>query len=400
MPPTVSRFLVLALFCTALCATFGAQFVNPDLTAHEWGTFTSVAGIDGGAADWLPLNGSVELPDFVEQTSLAPKGGLRGTVRMETPVLYFYSPSETTVSVKVGFSKGVITEWYPHASQVGPKFSSQLAGDAIYKLRKRGSIAWDSVTVSPGLIPSFPRGTSRLPNAKGDQGNQYYAARETSAAPVVVKTPTGLQQEKFLFYRGVATFSVPISATVSPQGGVHLVNLTQDEVPAVLLFERRGEKLGYRFGGSLQGELSLDPPELTSTVESLSRNLGDILTSQGLHPDEAHAMIETWRDSWSEDGTRLLYIVPDRFVNTVLPLKITPEPAQIVRVFVGRIELVTPSTTQAVGKILANHDIASMVKYRRFLEPILETMKAQNPAGAAEIDRNLQLTYEKPVRTQ
>jgi hypothetical protein len=48
------------------------------------------------------------------------KCGLGGTVRMETPVLYFYSPRETTVSVKVSFAKGTITEWYPHASAVEP----------------------------------------------------------------------------------------------------------------------------------------------------------------------------------------------------------------------------------------------------------------------------------------
>jgi hypothetical protein len=29
----------------------------------------------------------------------------------------------------------------------------------------------------------------------------------------------------------------------------------------------------------------------------MSRDLEDILTSQGLYPDEAHAMLETWRQS-------------------------------------------------------------------------------------------------------
>ena len=42
------------------------------------------------------------------------------TVRMETPVLYFYSARKTTVSVAVDFPKGLITEWYPHASKSVP----------------------------------------------------------------------------------------------------------------------------------------------------------------------------------------------------------------------------------------------------------------------------------------
>jgi hypothetical protein len=406
MPPTIVRFVVRflgpALLCTALCGTFGAQSMDADLTAHEWGTFTSIAGRDGRTLDWLPLNGPVALPSFVVHARTAPKGWLRGKVRMETPVLYFYSPRETTVSVKVQFSRGVMTEWYPQASRVEPNPANPLTGEAIYKLPKQGSIAWDSVTISPNLTPAFPHDpqpdTQRAPApANLDQGNQYYAARETSAAPLIVKTAAGEQQEKFLFYRGVAAFSIPVSATVSPQGSVHLANLDQDEIPSVLLFERRGDKVGYRLGGALAGELTLDPPELTSTIESLSRDLADILTGQGLYPDEARAMIETWRDSWFEEGSRLFYIVPERFVNTVLPLKINPVPSQTMRVFVGRIELVTPATTQAVEKILAAHDIAGLRKYQRFLEPILAAMKAENPAGAAQIEKNLELTYETPV---
>ncbi|MGA2946089.1 MAG: hypothetical protein WBQ74_19105 [Candidatus Sulfotelmatobacter sp.] len=70
----------------------------------------------------------------------------------------------------------------------------------------------------------------------------------------------------------------------------------------MILFERRGEKLGYRLGGSLQSEMSLDPPELTATFDSMSRDLENILTGQGLYPDEAHAVLETWRQSWFEEA--------------------------------------------------------------------------------------------------
>src|ERR1700691_408939 len=125
MPVTTNRPRItgLVFLCLALSLTFGAQNqpANPDLTAHEWGTFTSIAGRNGQAVRWMPLNGSADLPSFVEHLNGAQfKEGLRGTVRMETPVLYFYSPHEATVSVKAAFSKGVMTEWYPHASRVEP----------------------------------------------------------------------------------------------------------------------------------------------------------------------------------------------------------------------------------------------------------------------------------------
>src|SRR5215831_7973948 len=83
---------------------------------HEWGTFTSVAGGDGSAIDWDALGCTSDLPRFVNDLGFRGfKLRLRGTVRMETPVLYFYSPTEVEAHVKVAFPKGLITEWYPRA---------------------------------------------------------------------------------------------------------------------------------------------------------------------------------------------------------------------------------------------------------------------------------------------
>jgi hypothetical protein len=396
MPVTAARPRTASLI--ALCflsSSFVAQAprTDPDLTVHEWGTFTSVAGQDGQAVKWSTLNGSVDLPAFVEHINSAQfKAGLRGRVRMETPVLYFYSPKETEVSVKVAFSKGLITEWYPHANRVEPDPQNFIDANGLDHRRVRGTIMWDSLKVSPNAIPSFPQ-DSKSPD---DRKNQYYAARETSAAPLIVRTRAGDQQEKFLFYRGVSAVSVPISATVTAGGEVRLAHLGDDEIPSVILFERRGDKMGYRLGGGLAGELALEAPELTATIEALNRDLEDVLTAQGLYPDEARAMIATWRRSWFEEGSRLFYIVPQSFLNAKLPLTINPEPGQTVRVFVGRLELVTPATEQAVRKVLADHDIMGLQKYTRFLEPILSRMKADDPAGARQIDADLDLTYRSP----
>jgi hypothetical protein len=388
------RFMSYVLVVCGLAISSGllgkeARPVDAGLTAHEWGTFTSIGGEKGHAMEWSPLNGATDLPGFVEHfRSAGFKLGLRGTVRMETPVLYFYDSRETTVSVKVNFSRGVITEWYPHANRVEPQ--AALYDAALSSKKPDGSIAWDSVTVVPGLRGDFP--------AEG-RDSHYYAARQTSATPLRVKTSAGEQQEKFLFYRGVAAFAVPISARQTAEGNVVVENRGGEEIPNVILFERRGEKVGFRIGGAVENKMKLEPLSLTENIDGLSRDLEGVLVSQGLYEDEAHAMVETWRNSWFEEGSRLLYIVPGAFVNQVLPLTINPAPVQTVRVFVGRLEIVTPATERAVERALAAKDEVMLAKYGRFLEPILQTMmkKERNPAKLRQLQQSLNTVYQTVV---
>ena len=365
--------LLLAFgFLGVLCATVLVADVPQavrDLTAHEWGTFTSIAGQDGNAVPWQTLGGSTDLPGFVEHISGANfKVGLRGTIRMETPVLYFYSPREATVSVHVSFSRGMITEWYPHATRTEP--SDVLRNSDLRSLRSDGSITWNSVHISPELPGEFPR---------EDPPNRYYAARQTASTPV----SAGHQQEKFLFYRGASAAPVPLSAVQQANGDLLVKSLDESEIPAVILFERRGERIGYRFAGATADQLVLQPPDLTGNLESLLADLEGVLMDQGLYPDEARAMIETWRDSWFEEGTRIIYIVPRTFVDRILPLSIDPPPSQIVRVFVGRLEIMTPATINAVKSAMAAHDETMLNKYGRFLEPILQAATGE-PAEPAE----------------
>jgi hypothetical protein len=53
-------------------------------------------------------------------------------------------------------------------------------------------------------------------------------------------------------------------------------------------------------------------------------------------------MLDTWRDTWSEQGLRVLYVVPARLTDEVLPLAIAPAPSSLVRVLVGRAEWAPP----------------------------------------------------------
>ena len=77
--------------------------------------------------------------------------------------------------------------------------------------------------------------------------------------------------------------------------------------------------------------------------------------------------------------------MPSGFFDQVLPLTIDPVPGQSVRVFVGRVEIVTPATAMAVRTALAHNDETTLDKYGRFLEPILQTVK-QGPKTGREFE--------------
>ncbi|HEV2689512.1 MAG TPA: hypothetical protein VGV35_13200 [Bryobacteraceae bacterium] len=350
------------LFFSVSLLAGGSDPLNTGLVVHEWGTFTSIAGSDGNAADWLPLGGSSDLPCFVYHfREPAYKGGLRATVRMETPVLYFYSPQETNVSVKVDFPGGQITEWYPFAAQ---SFAA-------------GRIEWPAVKVVPGV-------SDRL--SPDDRSSHYYAARNTSANAIEVSNAGQAQQEKFLFYRGIANFQPALSVQLSGNQ-VILKDRTQERPIVVILFENRHGRIGYRV--AIGPQSILERPNLTGDIGSLHDMLEKALIGGGLFPEEARAMLQTWNDSWFEEGTRIIYLLPRPVVDSILPLSIQPNPTKIERVFVGRIEIITPEIENEVAEAAHRYDRTTLAKYGRFLEPILRRL----PQGDASVQNALAFAY-------
>src|SRR5262245_54384384 len=63
---SVFAVLVATLLTALVPVVIATQGPPPPLTVHEWGTFTTVAGPDGQAMQWLPLGGPTDLPCFVE----------------------------------------------------------------------------------------------------------------------------------------------------------------------------------------------------------------------------------------------------------------------------------------------------------------------------------------------
>ena len=359
--------LLLLLALAASPAEVRRAAADPDnLVAHEWGTFTSVAGDQGQQIEWLPLEGQDDLPCFVER--FRRSGGkftLAATVRMETPVIYFYAPRDTTVDVSVRFPGGLVTEWFPHAA-VTP---ATPVTDATLKTPRFASTAtWSGVKITPGESEPF--------RTEG-KASHYYAARRTDAASVQV----GAQSEKFLFYRGVALVALPVTAVVSDGGVVSVKSEGETPLGTIVRLDRRNRKLGYEIRRTDGSRATLAMPQLTGSEDELAGELETILTHEGLYRREARAMVDTWRDSWFEEGTRLLYIVPRPAIDAMLPLDIKPRPIETTRVFVGRLELMTPTTIAEVRRALETRDRETLLKYGRFLLPIAQRIVADPAAG-------------------
>jgi hypothetical protein len=352
------------------------------LVVHEWGTFTSVAGEDGAAVEWVPPNGPQDLPCFVQRVPFGIKGWLPATVRMETPVLYFYSAEERTVDVRVRFRRGIVSEWYPRADV----FPKSVEPTTLRNPALEGTIAWNRVKV-------LPRAAETYPVESGP--NHYYAARKTDASPIEV----GTQREKFLFYRGIGNFALPLAASISASGDIVVTTAKGESVRDVMLFENKGGAIGYAARRATAQKVTLESPAAGGTGTSVRAALAQMLVEHGLYEKEAAAMVETWHDSWFEEGTRLFYIVPQATIDAVLPLDITPKPSAIARVFVGRIELITPAVVREVKEALSKRDRATIAKHARFLKPILA--RAIDPSTVADpaVQKSMTFAYASSVPT-
>lgn len=333
---------------------FGADTLPPlqGLIAHEWGTFTSVAGAQGEALTWTPLTGASDLPCFVHRSALNLKSS-SALERMETPVVYFYTPKKTVVSLRADLPSGAITEWYPQAA------AAPNTG------RSGGTIEWN-VELMPGPTPG-------LPTTK--QGSHYFAARETDAVPLRAEG----EAEKMLFYRGIANFPSPLAAAFGRDGRLEL-RVRSTPVTFAMLFENRGGKVGYRIVRDIQASQTLEMPELSSDAARVQTELATALTDAGLYPKEAAAMIATWRDSWFEEGTRVFYLTPRNIVDAVLPLHIAPAPEALARVFVGRIELLPEYLKQELTTAIQTTDKPALDRFGRFYFPFAQMISAKAPA--------------------
>ncbi len=330
-----------------LCLT--ARLVAADFTVHEWGTFTSVVGSDGRMLPGLEVE-EERVPNFVHSLAgFAPanKGWdrpVRGvTVKMETPVLYFYSASPQRVRVEVRFNGGSISQWYPNREDgenppAGPTTFTP-AGRPVdapppidFSTGYRGHATWHADILAPATPVSIntPREleTPQWPRARVKEANLVRSARG--------------EVEGFIFYRGMGHFELPLAVEARDDSTMMLRNTGNDPLPFLWVYERTGHAHRDWCGAIAAGERQLVRTD--ATAEEPERKFQRALVDAGLSEHEAAALRATWRESYFErPGLRVFWIVPRAFTDAVLPLALQPPPKRLERVLVGRTEVMTPA---------------------------------------------------------
>jgi hypothetical protein len=341
---------------------------------HEWGTFTSLQDEAGKAIGGIDTDDE-PVPPFVHQLASyillrpteipsiffqgAPSCHPDVTMRLETPVIYFHPPGRLTnpaaANVTVKFRGGWLTEFYPSANPGAPGLSNRWSQFPHLYSRTESKLEWDDLKLG---------GDWPITNTSA---HVWLSPRAVQTA--LVQTTSG-ESEKFLFYRGVAHINAPLKISRHCEELIfrsQLEELPADQPLAIrslwLVDIHADGKIAFR---SLPGLMldadaskilthtpaSFDSSEFSSgNLDKLKASLQVALISEGLFADEAQALLNTWELSYFKSaGLRVFFLVPRAWTDFYLPLEISM-PAEINRVMVGRIELVTPEQRERLRRI-------------------------------------------------
>jgi len=196
-----------------------------------------------------------------------------------------------------------------------------------------------------------------------------YVSRETRD-PKRLFLPHGAFFEKFLFYRGIGNFDLPLKLTSFEEGRFELHNTGQLPIRSLFLATVDGPSLRYaKYDAIAPGErLELRQARESRTADQLGEDMARSLQAAGLYKKEALAMVNTWRDSWfREQGTRLFYLLPQESTEALLPLTVSPLPDEMLRVMVGRLEIMRPEDEARITA-LVKQSASDRAKYVRELD--------------------------------
>lgn len=365
-------------FIVGIFAAAGAAVLTPSgfgadrLGVHEWGTFTSLQDESGHAIGGINTDDE-PVPDFVHnvnpeltpQISQLPQVLFKAIprchpdvyTRLETPVVYFYPPAGWTrqVDVQVSYRGGWLTQFYPTAALGGDVNPNGELRFGHLNVDTVGSLLWKRLSFG-GREPG-----------PATHDKVWLAPRDVQAASV---TTSNGERERYLFYRGVSRNAAPVR--IVRQGGeLHVrsqwetttASATNEPSAAWLVDVRADGQLAFRPLEPLElarGEgVDLTVTQATFSESDYSaENLTKVTTAihaalehDGLFADEATALLNTWRVSYfGRPGLRLFFMTPRSWTDHYLPMTVS-EPADITRVMVGRIEIVTPQQRALVAKI-------------------------------------------------
>ncbi|MGH9239105.1 MAG: hypothetical protein ACRD3G_13780 [Vicinamibacterales bacterium] len=335
--------LRILVACVLSLITIGFITAAPSdpsgLVVHEWGTFLAMNGSDGVSLDGM-YHEEHALPSFVHARS---KDQLRlpmSRIKSETPVIYFYTPQVKRVQVEVGFPTGLWTQWYPQATTVAPGIVQ--AGSPPQT--RNGRISWD-VTVRPADLKH-----TEPPATAGDA--LWNHARDVDAAYVVgsnqARPGSAEEWERFIFYRGLGEVPLPIQVRLEA-GRISASTPERRGLQHLFILNVQDGRGAYSYAPALRpdhGSFESAVPSINSSlpldrfVETISADVESRLVASGLYRKEAQAMVNTWKSSYFKtDGVRVLFVLPQSWTDRFIPMRVTPVPEQLVRVMVGRVEL-------------------------------------------------------------
>jgi hypothetical protein len=374
---TSAAFLGLLL---ATATTFAQPSSKAPWLVHEWGTFTSLQDDRGETLggintddepvpqfvhrleDFLLL-GPTEVPPVFFQG--APHCHPDVTMRLETPVIYFHPPAGATahqaIDVQAKFKGGWLSEYYPDAFADAPGLNSPngfgfrirfgpLKPDTV------SSLDWKNLEVGGDW------------SMRDTQSHVWTSPRNVQAAEVCA---TNGEADRFLFYRGVANINAPLKISqrdgklhFQSQLGPLLAEKGSLAIKSLWLVDiHPNGKVAFRTVPPLtldgnqdkilaEAGAAFNKSEYRSgNLEKLKTALHQALVANGLFADEADALLSTWEWSYFKStGMRVFFIVPREWTDFYLPLKISI-PAELNRVMVGRIELVTPEQREMLRQI-------------------------------------------------
>lgn len=362
----------------------------------------------GGSTSATPPSGAPSCEK--DKVAVQKKDGRWDCVKMETPVTYFYSDKPIKVRASVEFPHGVMTQWYPDVVGQYPLAADMkdLVSTSSSKAKvcssKDGNASAANGLLDWGTLDILGRDANvdaSLPPAALDRFTWSFA-RQVQANPL--RAGNG-QLEKFLFYRGVGNFSLPVRINSMPGGKLALKNLIDDKIGSVFFLNVTADKGtfteaggGIARGATLAGAIpTLDNARDVDTyADDLARSVRTQLDGMGLYDDEATAMVNTWKKQWFRTpGPRLLYLAPQSWTDASIPLTIEPKPESTKRVMVIRVEILTPemeAADVAALKGLTNPATAAATKSHftalgRFAEPRLRRamVLAGSPAYATPL---------------
>lgn len=366
----------MLLFAAWLLFEVSFAHAQGSLIVHEWGTITTRHSRGGTPQGRLNRIDPAEvLPAFVHrfeppQTRATPQSSFRKetntpgrpdvTMRLETPVIYFYrngnAEPPAAFNVSVQMRGGILNEFYPKAEASIARDMGRMAAKIAAQVIKPndpivldnyllGRLDWNRISLNSA---------ARLPQTDSTLWN---APRKVRAEKLSTAAGEG---EHYLFYRGVAhldallrTRHSPSEVQLSAPQHLHWLSVPEMTIPQLWLVGVRADG-AIAFASHEPMAIAKHAPSAhlasmrmfsaeqygSSQATALRESMRSALINAGLYDDEAEAMLATWNASYFQSaGLRIFYVVPREWIEYFLPLELSV-PHTSTRVLIGRIDLI------------------------------------------------------------